>query len=148
MVAQSTPQFDLDGLRRWLDDQPGLAAAWVFGSVARAESRPDSDLDVAVLCGDAPPDRPDSLQFRLDLVGSLSRALGVPQDRVDVVVLDDAPPLLAQAVLVEGKLWLDRDPARRVAFQERALHRYVIAARLRDEAMFARARRFGVELPP
>jgi predicted nucleotidyltransferase len=33
----------------------GIAAAWLFGSVARGTARPDSDVDVGILYQEDPP---------------------------------------------------------------------------------------------
>lgn len=72
----------------------GIGALAVFGSRARGDHRPDSDLDVAVLpaqgfAGD-----------RLKLQARIGAALGdlVPGGRVDVVLLDEADELLRQRV--------------------------------------------------
>jgi predicted nucleotidyltransferase len=47
----------VDVIRDALADVPGVAAAFVFGSVARAEAREDSDVDVFLLDGGVDEDR-------------------------------------------------------------------------------------------
>ena len=47
-------------LRAYLADQDDLAAAYLFGSRARRDARPDSDLDVATVFAD--PRAPDPLR--------------------------------------------------------------------------------------
>ncbi len=42
-------------LREVLWDVPGIEAAFVFGSFARGDPRPDSDVDLFVLSDEAPP---------------------------------------------------------------------------------------------
>ena len=86
----------------------GIAAAYLFGSVARGTARPDSDVDVGVLYSGEPPRGLDA--FRLE--GEIEGLLGLP---VQVVTLDTAPPDLVHRVL-RGKLLVDRDPSRRVRF--------------------------------
>lgn len=39
-------------LRERLADWPGLSGAWLFGSVARGQSRSDSDIDIAIVATD------------------------------------------------------------------------------------------------
>ena len=56
-----------------------LLGAWLYGSRARGESRPDSDIDLAVL-GDRPLD-PVEL---FDAAGRLAAGLGVAVDLVDL----------------------------------------------------------------
>ena len=63
----------------------GAIFAYVFGSVARGESTPDSDLDVAALF-------PEPAPASFDVM--------VPE-RVDLLVLNDAP------LEVKGKIYLD-----------------------------------------
>ena len=54
-------------LRERLTEWPDLSGAWLFGSVARSTSRPDSDIDVAIVAADL--DSPD-LHNRLALLQS------------------------------------------------------------------------------
>lgn len=90
----------------------GIAAAYLFGSVARGTARPDSDVDVGVLYSGEPPRGLDA--FRLE--GEIESLLGLP---VQVVTLDTAPPDLVHRVLC-GKLLVDHDPSRRVRFTVQA----------------------------
>lgn len=57
-----------------------VAAVYVFGSHARGEARPTSDLDVAVLLRVSPPRTFAGL--RLDLVVNLQNELGLSIDLV------------------------------------------------------------------
>lgn len=47
------------------------------------------------------------------------------------MILNDAPPLLRQRALRDGKLLLDRDPGARIGFQVRTLNDYVDTEPLR-----------------
>ena len=97
-------------LRDALADVPGIEAAFVFGSLARGDARPDSDVDLFVY-GDAIPDR------------ELGRALleaSVALDRpVDAKRYDshkfrrDAQPgaSFLPAVLRGPQVWLAGSPA-------------------------------------
>jgi hypothetical protein len=76
----------------------GATFALVFGSRARGDARPDSDLDVA---GWWPTDPPHAWD------------VDVP-DGVDLVVLNGAPLELAGRIALEGELLLDDDPPARV----------------------------------
>ncbi len=95
-----------------------VVAAWLFGSLARDEPRPDSDVDVAVLLGEAPRTLPD---LPLDLEDRLERTLRRP---VQVVAVNEAPVDLVHRVLRDGVLLLDRNPSRRVRFEVQRRNEY------------------------
>ena len=92
----------------------GIAAAYLFGSVARGTARPDSDVDVGILYSESPPLSLAGLG--LDLEEEMERALDLP---VQVVVLNRADVDLAIRVLRDGKLLVDRDRSKRVGFEVR-----------------------------
>ena len=106
---------------RCVSSRREIQAAYVFGSVATGRARRDSDVDVAVLL--ARPLKGDrALAYRLQLMSDLGSALG--RLNVDVVILNDAPPLLAHRVLSKGRLVFQRSPSARVRFQVRTASRY------------------------
>jgi predicted nucleotidyltransferase len=101
--------------------QTDVQAAYIFGSVAQGRARPDSDIDVGVLLGRRLPDA-RALRYRLTLAGELGAALH--RDDVQLVILNDAPPLLAQRVLSRGVLVFQRSRAARVRFHVATARRY------------------------
>ena len=91
-----------------------MQAAYNFGSVASGRVRVDSDIDIAVLLARRlPPAR--TLSYRLKLMADLGAALH--RSHVDLVILNDAPPLLAHRVLSRGKVVFERSASARVRFQ-------------------------------
>ncbi len=106
---------------RCVSRRPEIQAAYIFGSVAQGRARPDSDIDIAVLVGRRIPDA-HALRYRLRLAVELGAALH--RSDVQLVVLNDAPPLLAQRVLSYGALVFERSHAARVRFQVRTASRY------------------------
>ncbi|NLT06657.1 MAG: nucleotidyltransferase domain-containing protein [Solirubrobacterales bacterium] len=111
-------------------DRDGVAAAYVFGSQARGEAGPLSDVDVAVWAapGMLPRDR---FELRMRLTSAATRALA--GERVDLVVLDDASPLLRQRAWRDGRLLIDRDPVTRVRDEARALVEFLDTKPLREQ---------------
>lgn len=89
-------------LRRFFGNRSeGIIAAYLFGSHARAQAHPESDVDVAVLVDSGPfPDAASRFDLRLRLIGELMRTLGM--NDIDVVMLNDAPPELGRKVVQEG----------------------------------------------
>jgi hypothetical protein len=106
-----------------------VLAAYIFGSVAKGQAHAGSDVDIAVLVSDEVM-KSDSLQFRLKLISDLTSALG--RSDVDVVLLNEAPPLLAHRVLRDGKLVLERSAAARVRFQVHTVNQYLDTQPMRD----------------
>lgn len=102
-----------------LERHPEVVVAYLFGSAARGRAGPLSDLDVAVLLGEGA----DAASAQLDLIGDLAAATGT--DRVDVVVLNEAPSELAFRVLRDGRLLLCRDDAARVRHRVRTILEYL-----------------------
>ena len=97
-----------------------MAAVYLFGSVARGESRSGSDLGVAVLLEPA-PERGTYESLRPDLRAELESDLG---QEIDFVVLNHAPPDLAHRVLRDAVLVIEPDPSARVRFEVRARNGY------------------------
>lgn len=109
----------LAALREVLAHRPEILEAYVFGSFARGEAQPHSDLDVAVYLSSLPVEGPGA---DAEIAADLMRALG--SDRVDVVILNQAPPLLYHRVLRDGFRLFARDLAATSVREGRALSRY------------------------
>jgi predicted nucleotidyltransferase len=108
-------------LRAALEDRSEVLEAYLFGSRARDEAAPHSDVDVAVtLDREAVAEPPFGHAARLaaDLMAALD------ESRVDVVVLNDASPLLYHRVLRDGVRILSRDLRATTTREGRALSRY------------------------
>src|SRR5947199_6399230 len=93
-------------------EREGIAAAYLFGSVARGTAGPRSDVDVGILYSEDPPLTLKGMGLGLE--GDLESLLRVP---VQVVVLNHAPVDLVVRVLRDGKLLVDRDRSKRIRFE-------------------------------
>jgi len=82
-----------------LDDHP-VEVGILFGSHARGDEDPASDVDVAVAFEDSEPGDTGHVETRLRLGADLALTLGT--DDVDVVDLRSAPPALVRAVFRDG----------------------------------------------
>lgn len=74
----------------------GSVQCWLFGSHARSQAQPHSDIDIA-LAGEV--SRQTLAQLREEIEESQVRC------RVDVVDLQSASPAIRQAVAKEGVRW-------------------------------------------
>ncbi len=129
------PAITLDDRRRralaeLFQRQPDVVAAYLFGSQARGEAGPLADIDLAVWLDDRPePLR--RLRRQLALSGGAASLLGT--DEVELVVLNGAPPLLAQRVIRDGELLAERDAPARIRLETDAVIRYLDTIPLREE---------------
>ena len=110
------PKADFDAIKksilRCLSSTREIQAAYIFGSVASGRTRKDSDIDIAVLI--RKNEGHDTLKYRLKLMADLGSALH--RSDVDVVILNEAPPLLAHRGPIQRKA-----DFREVRFSARAL---------------------------
>lgn len=106
----------IDRLQRYFASHAdGIVCAYLFGSTARGDERPGSDIDVGVLLESDPA--PTLTESGVRLADGLERNLGRP---VDVVLLNRAPVDLVHRVLRDGVLVFDGDPTRRIQFEVRS----------------------------
>jgi uncharacterized protein len=110
-----------DRISSIVSEVPEICAAWVFGSVARGNPRPDSDLDVAVLLEDP---RAGATDVHRSLRGLAALLEDVAGRAVDIAVLGLHDPVFAHDVLSHGRRVLDRNRARRIDFECAVLSRY------------------------
>lgn len=96
------PVFDADERVRF---------GYLYGSVARGDERPDSDVDLAVLA------RPRGTLLE-DARLQDELAVALDRDDVDLLILDDAP-LWLQFRVVAGRVVYSRDERHRIRFRER-----------------------------
>ena len=119
-MANATSEEQAADLAARLEAEPDIAVAYLFGSRARGNARPNSDVDVGVLL-DAGV---DIHRRQLDLMASLGA-------NVDLVVLNDAPPALGYRVLRDGIVLVCHDDRARVEHWVRTVDRYLDTAPMR-----------------
>jgi len=107
-------------VRRVLKRRP-VEFAYLFGSRARGRARASSDVDLAAFLSPRLTPRRRERE-RLLLLGELCSALR--RDAVDLVILNDAPPLLAFRVTATGRTIYSRDELCRIRFEARAMAMY------------------------
>jgi predicted nucleotidyltransferase len=112
---------DVERIRPLLAGHPEILEAYLFGSLARGDAGAHSDVDLAVYVDRAAiPEAP--FGYVAALTAELMRLLG--RNDVDVVLLNDAPPLLYHRVLRDGRRLFSRDLPATTRREGYALSRY------------------------
>ncbi|MDA0225050.1 MAG: nucleotidyltransferase domain-containing protein [Proteobacteria bacterium] len=108
-------------LARALVARDEILEAYLFGSQASGRAQPHSDIDVAVYID--PSANPAGLYGRAaEVTAHLMDAVG--SNDIDVLILNDAPPVLYHRVLRDGNRLFARDLRATTAREGRALSRY------------------------
>jgi predicted nucleotidyltransferase len=128
MGIASTPET-LRMLSEFFRRKPGVRLAYLFGSQARGQTTPRSDLDLAVEMDHLLPET-DRTGLRIALLNELIDLLR--SDQIDLVLLNEAPPLLRHRVAREGMLLHEDRPGLRVAFVVKTLRDYEDTRPLRE----------------
>ncbi|MEE8585997.1 MAG: nucleotidyltransferase domain-containing protein [Acidobacteriota bacterium] len=128
-----------DSLSRHLEGQPLIELAVLFGSRARQGGSPASDVDIGLSLAKDEDNRAARRQIEVELGQATKKD-------VDVVFLDEAPPLLRFEVARDGQLLVERRPYAWADFKAQAMidwwdwepiasrvNRYIIQ-RFREEA--------------
>lgn len=113
--------INLDSLKTRLRHYP-IVAAYLFGSQAKDKAGPLSDFDVAVLL-DKSLKEDAFFEIKIRLIAELARVIG--NDRIDLVVLNQSPSTIAMNIISEGKLLFYNDNPQRVAFEARAINKFL-----------------------
>ena len=114
-------------LRAVVETAPGdVVAVYLYGSRARGDATPSSDVDLGVLLRAVPP--PGLGGPARALEAEVERAVALP---VEAVVMNTAPADLVHRILRDGILLLDRDRPVRLRFEVQSRNEYFDLAPLR-----------------
>jgi uncharacterized protein len=102
----------LERLSRTAASFPQVRLAVLFGSTARGKAGPQSDIDLGILL------EPYSPELRFKVEAELGRAA---RKGVDIVLLDEAPPLLRFEITRDGVLLFEREEGLWTAFKAKAM---------------------------
>lgn len=107
----------IEKILRALEGVPGIAAVYLFGSSARGDAHPGSDLDIALV-----PEHGASLPSVLDLQ---CRIVAEGVDNCDLAILEHDNVVFAHEVVKHNKLLFKADRFNDAEFFLRAKKRYL-----------------------
>jgi len=108
-----------DKLKDFFLTQRDVVFAYLFGSAAKDDMGPLSDVDIAVYLNEA-LSNDQRFDRRLDLMGELEGVLKA-RDKIDLIVLNDVPLLLRFNVIHKGILFICRDHKKRIFFETKTM---------------------------
>jgi len=123
-MREKTGQIDISHIENLVPsfrDDPGIVLAYLFGSYAAGNATNLSDVDIAILLA---PDVPSEkyLDYRVQYFSLAEK--NFRDDRIDIVVLNSAPPLLKHEA-IKGALLFERSPEARVQFEVDVQRKYL-----------------------
>jgi len=92
-------QDKLANLTRFLEKDPDILLAYLFGSQAKNEAGPLSDIDLAILL--TPASKKDIFAKKLNLLREFTKIFA--RDDIDLVILNEAPLVFKYHILKDGK---------------------------------------------
>ena len=92
------------------ESQPAIVAAYIFGSFAKRQNKPKSDIDVAILLDETIKNKFSIFEFSIVLEKKIER-------KADVVILNNAGEILKYEVRRRGVLIFERSSDDRKQFE-------------------------------
>ena len=106
-----------------IGQQYHLKLALIYGSFAKGKNHRDSDLDIAVFFAKIVLVEKRK-ELTAEIEDELARAVKMPE-KVDVVCLNDAPPLMEREVVYNGRLIFCQDESAKAHYEAGAMGRWL-----------------------
>ena len=106
-------------IKSYFINDKSIICVYLFGSVALNLETQKSDIDIAILINEDL--KIDYLDYDLNISSELTEILHKP---IDIVILNEATPLLYFRILKYGKLILDKEPDKRAEYEMKILSYY------------------------
>jgi len=107
-------------LKNYMISKENVKFAYLFGSYAENRERKDSDIDVAVYLSGIHED--DFFKYKLDLKTELEQIF---KKTVDVVIMNNASPLLNHEVFKNGIIIKNSEPSILSQFRAKNFYYYI-----------------------
>ncbi len=108
-------------LTEYFSSKDSVILAYLFGSTVRGDTGRLSDVDIGVLL-DEKLSKKDRFDLELKLISEI--AILIKKNKIDLVVLNEAPLLLAHNIIKDG-IVLKSDEVERVKFETKILSMYI-----------------------
>ncbi|MCG2813747.1 MAG: nucleotidyltransferase domain-containing protein, partial [Thermodesulfovibrionales bacterium] len=134
-------KLDVERLKDYLYSRNDVIAAYIFGSYASKRPGPLSDIDIAVLLKSSINSKNCGF-IKLNIITDLIEVLS--SDKVDIVILNVASPLLSHEIIKKGILLFSKDEEKCREYTAKATMRYLDTIHLRrvqDRILHERIRR-------
>ena len=107
-----------------------IVLTYLYGSLAKGTTNPRSDMDIAILLNENISDDAYPYGYRAEILSDLMKVFQT--NRIDLVILNEAPPFLRFQVIRYGVLIFSRSEAKRIDFQVKTFATYNDVKRLLD----------------
>ena len=108
-------------LTKYFSSKDSVILAYIFGSTVRGDAGRLSDVDIGVLM-DENLSKIDQFELELKLMGEIAAL--IEKNKIDIVVLNEAPLLLAYNIIKDGII-LKSNEKERVKFETKILSMYL-----------------------
>ncbi len=103
----------------YLESAPDVVFAYLFGSLAKGEPKPLSDVDIAVYLREDS----DEMEIKMRLLGGLINRLQT--DEIDLVILNTASLPLQMSIIENRQTIVDKAPFVRHRFESLVMRKYL-----------------------
>lgn len=114
--------MDNNAIQKILKKYP-VVFAYIFGSHAKGKTGPMSDIDIAVFFRPKISEEKQR-KLRYKIQNDIEIALSMPE-KIDIVPLNNAQPLLEREVVYDGKIIYNQDDAKRAHYEAGAIGRWL-----------------------
>ena len=129
-------------LKKYMQSREEIVLAYLFGSLVNREKGSVHDIDVAVLVSPdllSALDKAEPYGYRAKLIAEIAGLLGT--DKIDLVLLNQASPVLLRQIIGKGRLIYCLSEQERFRFEISSLKRYADTAHLRNIKRLYRRKR-------
>ncbi|WP_051531492.1 type VII toxin-antitoxin system MntA family adenylyltransferase antitoxin [Clostridiisalibacter paucivorans] len=100
-----------------LYEKSNIVFSYIFGSYAKGENRESSDIDIAIYLKNNQISTDKYLSLLYDI-------MSISNKKVDLVILNDSPPLIKHEVYTEGILLFTKDKETLTNYKVKTLFEY------------------------